>query len=111
MWTRQHLKVVKICSIDNMSSAPLDFADQFVAEFGEFLSLFFLQERKENHYHVRPYLNSMLSAASTRAHLLIQAFLQRLHPQLLPSQLHLQSGHLCLVLGPHLCDLPIGPEQ
>lgn len=54
MWTRQQLKVVKMCNIYKRSSAPLDFADEFITEFSEFLSLFFLKERKrKNYFHVQ----------------------------------------------------------
>lgn len=63
MRTRQQSKVVKISTIYKLSSAPLDFADQFIAEFSEFFSLFFLEERKKNYYHVRPFNNNILSAA------------------------------------------------
>lgn len=45
--TRQQSKVVKICSIYKMRLAPLDFADQFITEFSEFFSLFFLEQRNQ----------------------------------------------------------------
>lgn len=109
--TRQQSKVVKISSIYKGAQPLWTLLISSSQSLVSSSASFFWKKGKKYLLTRMPASNDIPCAGSPFAHLLVQAFLQRLHPQLLPSQLHLQSWHLCLLLGPHFSDLSVGPKH